>query len=189
MFPGRGVGRALLDRALTAAAGVECIGLDATPAGRPLYEKKGGRVVADLSRWEGNGLWTETGPSGTLSDDLLSLDRSVFGCDRETWLRRVAGRSALVAGAGYVGLLRAGAKAWYLGPLVARSGNASIEAIERLLPFAHGQKVYWDSPDLAFASPSQWGFTRQCPIYRMMLGKTLEQKVSHMIAIADPSTG
>ncbi|MEI8310916.1 MAG: GNAT family N-acetyltransferase, partial [Verrucomicrobiota bacterium] len=61
---GRGVGGALLNQALTASAGAKSIGLDATPAGRPLYEKNGFAVVAELSRWEGRPQWNDADAPG-----------------------------------------------------------------------------------------------------------------------------
>lgn len=50
---GRGVGRALLRACLARAdaAGARVVGLDATEAGRPLYEKEGFRAVVRTTRW------------------------------------------------------------------------------------------------------------------------------------------
>ena len=186
---GRGVGGALLAQALAASSGAKSIGLDATPAGRPLYEKNGFAVVAELSRWEGQPQTNEPGTTDRISDTLFSLVRGAFGCDREAWLRLLGKRSHVVAVENGYGMMRAGAKAWYLGPLVARDPDASKELVERLLPFARGGNVYWDSPDRALISPADWGFVRQRPLYRMIRGKAVEQNVSQMIAIADPATG
>jgi len=188
-FRGRGVGRALLDQALAASSGAESVGLDATPAGRPLYEKSGFSVVAELSRWEGNPPSGDTGAPGRISDSHLALDREVFGCDREEWLRLLGQRSHIVAAENGFGMIRPGAKAWYLGPLVASDPDTASAIVERLLPIARGGPIYWDSPDHAFVSPADRGFVRQRPLYRMIRGKMIAQNLPQMIAIADPATG
>jgi GNAT superfamily N-acetyltransferase len=186
---GRGVGGALLQKALTASSGAASIGLDATPAGRPLYEKNGFSVVAELSRWEGQPQASVRGEPGILTHEHLSMDREAFGCDREAWLKRLGQRSDVVAIEGGFGMIRPGARAWYLGPLVASHPEAAVSIVDRLLSFARGEKVFWDAPDLAPISPADWGFVRQRPLYRMIQGKTPTQDVSELIAIADPATG
>lgn len=128
-------------------------------------------------------------PMGTVSvipyGNCLALDREVFGCDREEWLRVLSQRPHVVSGEN---MMRPGAKAWYLGPLVARDHDASTDIVERLLPVACGGKVFWDDPDHAAISPAEWGVVRQRPLCQMIRGKALAQDLSKMIAIADSAT-
>jgi GNAT superfamily N-acetyltransferase len=51
----QGVGRALMDMALRhlREAGIPTVKLDATPAGRPLYESLGFSAEACMERWQG----------------------------------------------------------------------------------------------------------------------------------------
>jgi hypothetical protein len=165
------------------------MGLDATPAGRPLYEKKGFEVVSHLNRWEGQcGVGKRKASTGDWTA-LLTEDRTTFGCDRSTWLRRLARDSRVAATEQGFGMMRHGAKARYLGPVLALNADAGMEIIDLLTSEANGETVYWDAPEEAPVSPSRWGFVRQRPLYRMILGKPLPQKFSQMIAIADPATG
>lgn len=50
-YRGQGIGRALLTAALEAVAGRGPVGLDATPAGRPLYASQGFREIYPLARF------------------------------------------------------------------------------------------------------------------------------------------
>src|SRR5258705_13002800 len=66
-------------------ARVETIKLDATPAGRPVYENLGFKEVSLIQRWEGVAGSPPTA-RGTLDTtalgDVLILDRHAFGADR-----------------------------------------------------------------------------------------------------------
>ena len=53
---GRGIGKALLQRALDQLSDVSCVKLDATPLGQPLYEKLGFKAEWGLTRWETAGI-------------------------------------------------------------------------------------------------------------------------------------
>ena len=59
----RGIGRALLEHCLghLQARGVQCIKLDATPLGQPVYERLGFRAEWTLARWERAGQSSRVG--------------------------------------------------------------------------------------------------------------------------------
>jgi predicted N-acetyltransferase YhbS len=139
----QGVGTRLMTTALDYLSGrkVVTVRLDATPAGRPLYERLGFVAEWTLTRWQRPAL-DSTPPRQPglaqvrelLESDWLAivdLDAAIFGAPRERLLRSLAqvagGAIARVWPAqGAVrgwGLLRSGANAKYLGPLIcARDG-------------------------------------------------------------------
>lgn len=187
----RGVGAALLARCreYLHGRGVRCVKLDATPLGQPLYEKFGFRAEWSLQRWEK----TSAGATFSQADTRLrawrnsdpeavrSLDTTAFGVNRQHLLGTLAAASrvALVAEssgsevAGF-GFLRAGARADYLGPVVARDGGAAKVMIEALLAAAGDQGVFWDVPDPnreAVRLAATLGFVPQRPLLRMFIGE------------------
>ncbi len=93
-FRGLGIGTALLERAISYldAQGVPCMKLDATPQGRVLYEKLGFVPEYENERWI-----LQREPDETIIphvpvriEDVLELDREVFGADRSRLLRSLA---------------------------------------------------------------------------------------------------
>lgn len=87
---GRGIGTTLLKHAIAYldARGVCSIKLDATPAGRPLYEKLGFVSEYDVERWSLRRPHVDaaTAFERVELDDVLSWDRQVFGVDRSALL-------------------------------------------------------------------------------------------------------
>ena len=97
---GKGVGRALLAPALAFARehGATTVGLDATPAGRPLYARHGVRAVAEDPRWQRDPAAAPVPPSapqGSLSIypisscevmELHAYDAARFGANRASVL-------------------------------------------------------------------------------------------------------
>ena len=105
---GQGIGTRLLQEAMNTLAGVPSIRLDATPQGRPVYQRLGFEDEYELCRMQlaetmGGGFQGPggTAPSGQLQPDELSVrpmrhedlatvaeaDRRVFGADRLEVLR------------------------------------------------------------------------------------------------------
>jgi hypothetical protein len=133
---------------------------------------------------------------------LADLDAAVFfGADRLPVLRDLAvahpwggwlAEGTDGATTGYV-LSRPGARAWYVGPLVARD----IATAERLLraalaPLA-GQAVVLDTPDpnaQAGALAAEYGFKPRRPFMRMARGAPLPAtRTDWCYAIAGPEIG
>lgn len=137
---GRGLGRALMTRAL-AAAGERRIALVATEDGRPLYERLGFVGMGTVRQHQGIALAPSgEGPPGPgrvrplAPDDLpavADLDRAAAGSDRRRLLEALAASAAgLVCEAegriaGYA-FTRAFGRGHVLGPLVAEADGAAL---------------------------------------------------------------
>lgn len=97
-YRGRGIGTTLLERAIAYLDGkrVPCIKLDATPAGKPIYEKLGFESEWEIERWMLRRAGTPERPEPeeemmppALVERVLKADREVFGADRSALLRSV----------------------------------------------------------------------------------------------------
>jgi len=103
---GQGIGTALMRQALAflEERGVRCVRLDATPLGRPIYERLGFVAQYELARFEGSLVARENTPiqssasdllagvaaiSPTQLEQLLDLDRSITGTPRRKLLLRL----------------------------------------------------------------------------------------------------
>lgn len=204
---------------------VGCIKLDATPAGQAVYEKLGFQAETVLHRWEADrpalpeaaeqavaereepdaievkyllagGEWQRT---------VLQIDPAAFGGERLGLLQRLARdseRAAFVPNRGF-GMLRRGALAWYLGPLVAGDESAGWAMIRQLLTpeifSGSGKKkagqtrCFWDVPETNLAAVTaahQFGFIQGRPLIRMRLGERAGQSPQPLVwAISGPETG
>lgn len=200
----RGLGTELMQKALDylRKCTIPCIRLDATPAGRPLYEKLGFVAEWALTRHQ-------AAPSGAKkagSRDLVEadwpavekLDAAAFGAPRSRVLRSLSEGSwaTLVCPPegpilGY-GMLRRGSDRDYLGPVVC-DGPAATTLISALLSHAGGQPVFWDVPDdnpVATSLARDFGFTPVRPLTRMRFGgNSVPSDPKAQLAIADPSVG
>jgi GNAT superfamily N-acetyltransferase len=125
-FRRRGIGRALLERCLEhlCERGVRCIKLDATPAGKKVYDQLGFKAEWSLTRWERAGVHSQpTAPDSRVrswraADEQAfePLDLAAFGVARRRLVpalaRQSLGAFVFESGpdkiAGY-GLLRSGA--------------------------------------------------------------------------------
>jgi GNAT superfamily N-acetyltransferase len=100
-YRNRGIGTALLQRAVEYLddVGIPTLKLDATPAGKPLYEKMGFVTEYEIDRWILKRSVTEN-PAATISvlppevlDQVFESDRQVFGADRSALLDSLSERS------------------------------------------------------------------------------------------------
>jgi GNAT superfamily N-acetyltransferase len=145
-YRGRGIGTQLLEKAIeyVDSIGVPTLKLDATPQGRPIYEKLGFVSEYDIERWT---LHREPGslaslPPTTLPDfdKILEMDREVFGADRSELIRSIhldAPDFTLAVKlhgelAGYA-LGRGGTRADHLGPWVAWDEPTAWELLDEFL--------------------------------------------------------
>jgi predicted N-acetyltransferase YhbS len=196
----QGIATRLMRRALDylSGCGIRCIKLDATPAGRPLYEKLGFTPECTLTRYQGTAARKTANDEGRelAEDDWPTIDRidtAAFGVARTRLLRSLVQRkrSALVwpreAAVQSWGILRPGATADYLGPVVGAG------TILRLLQAAGNRSVLWDIPDVneaAKALATQLGFAPLRALTRMRLGPSeVVSDLRSQFAIADPSVG
>lgn len=155
----RGVGTALLGHAieyLLRERRIGCVKLDATPEGRPLYEKLGFQAEWGLQRWWRQGVRAgqeerrDSGPGkGGLGEESLRLDQRVFGADRGGLLT-LLGSGALARVTqpdGSFGLARDGARAVYLGPVTALESSSGEDLVRSLCDsLPPGREVFWDLP-------------------------------------------
>ena len=207
----QGIGTRLMRQALEylQGHGVECVKLDATPAGRPLYEKLGFVSQGTLTRCrrlaENETQYPQSAASKARDlapmdwDAVYEIDAVAFGAPRSRLLRSLAqdSRAALVWPAqGRVvgwGMLRPGANADYLGPLVCSSAEGSLSLVAALLGRAGSHAVIWDVSDQnesAKTTAQRFGFVPLRPLTRMCLGPNpVAGNPQAQFAIADPAMG
>jgi GNAT superfamily N-acetyltransferase len=174
----RGLATRLMDRSIAELRDRGLIPfLDATPAGRGVYERMGFRPVDALARWQGQGGGSESADAPELTDvaEIAALDRAAFGADRSAVLPDLVARAGGLAlrdadGDGYL-LARPGRTATYLGPVVARETAAAFRLVDAALARIAGP-VYVDVPDRQTALTgllAERGFEPQRPFTRMAL--------------------
>jgi GNAT superfamily N-acetyltransferase len=188
---GRGLGKRVFDevlgrvRALVDAGRLQCVGLDATPAGRGLYLRKGfvdGPRVLRL-RAEPDARPRAAAVAGPIAASelarVLERDRVVFGADRSGVLRALAEAAPeLARGAHAHGELRGyclgrgGDLADQVGPVVADDLETARSLVASVLTSSRKRPLVID----ARADP-RWlaalgglGFREQRPLTRMYLG-------------------
>lgn len=209
-FRRRGIASRLMKAALEylETAGTRTVKLDATPEGQAVYEALGFEKELLIERWEGVALKPASAQEEgcryldeeSLSE-LLSLDRSAFGADRERVLRALMEASTVaplisvsdgVHLDGYV-MARPGAAAYYIGPLVAVNERAAALLLDAMLAQLSGEKVY---VDFRAGFPegdgllARHGFTRQRELVRMQRGEKSVAGTSALVfAIAGPEIG
>ena len=142
---GKGLGKALLERAIEHldSRGIGCMKLDATPFGKPLYEKLGFVSEYQIERWM---LKRQSHEKPALKHDsveleeVLELYRQVFGADRSWLLRSIAEGDpdfvlTIRQGSGLAGyaFARRGSLADQLGPWTARDKNAAAALLDEFL--------------------------------------------------------
>jgi GNAT superfamily N-acetyltransferase len=205
-----GLGRALLDHCVDhlRGRGVRCFKLDATAAGRTVYEGLGFRDEWTLTRWEHPGVGLiSTRPNARVRtwrptdiERIEELDAAAFGVSRGLLLQQLARESPMglvwESGPGRIGgygLCRPGAQAFYVGPVVATTADAAVQLLEALLAPSRGQRLFWDIPDPNLAAV-EWarsrGFTAQRALTRMYLGDNRAKgDAGKQFALAGPEVG
>jgi GNAT superfamily N-acetyltransferase len=203
----KGVGTELLDRGIALIPEPIVARLDATPAGEPLYRKRGFIGEYRLTRWfldtaaRGDIRATDARPL-TLTDwpALLEMDAGTFGASRSTLLKRLAEEAPEYARVveengrlrGYA-FGRHGHLREHIGPLIA----ASADVAERLLDACLGphpeRAMFVDVPD----DQESWrgalvrrGFAIERPFLRMHRGQLMAPgQPSAVYAITGPEFG
>ena len=183
----RGIATRLMRAALEylSEMGVATVMLDATPDGRPLYEKLGFKVESLIERWTGIAQATPAVGCSTLNSserqEVLVLDRRAFGADRSKLIEMLI-EEALVPPLvttgvdgrvkGYA-LARRGTDATYVGPLVATAADAAMALLDELLSQLTGQRIYIDvNPDFGVSPEvlATRGLIKQRDLVRMGYG-------------------
>ena len=181
---GRGVGSALVTAVLERVTGLETIGLDATPNGRPVYERLGFAAASSLVRVGGaaegpaQARDAQTRPMETADwEAVLQLDREAFGADRSRVIRWAWTQAPALAWCaaedgrltGY-SLGRQGDRAVHVGPVVARSLPAARALVGSAAASATGRDVMLDvpvHPPAWVSSLQELGLREQRPFTRM----------------------
>lgn len=161
--------------------GVLWMKLDASNFGQPLYANRGFVPETRMERRLLGGdaprpLSPRGVASGGTADFPLELDKKGFGGDRERLLRmlsRLPGVqvATLPGGTGYA-MLRPGANAWQLGPMVCDGPQSGRALLQWALATTIGEALFWDL-DVgnlhAAALADEYGFTTQRELVRMAL--------------------
>ncbi len=204
-FRRRGIGRALLEKAVAhlEAEAVPCIKLDATPAGKILYQRLGFEAEYEIERWV---LKRDTGnarPVQRPSQDpgaALAMDREIFGADRTALLRSIAGTAPelLVLAPQDKGLAgyafgRSGSLADHLGPWIARDAVAARQLLADFLERSQRDTIFVDvltNNSWARALLNQRGFEFSRPLTRMHRGANIYPGQPDLVcAILGPEFG
>jgi GNAT superfamily N-acetyltransferase len=195
-YRGRGLARRLLTAALDLAdsAGIETIKLDATEQGRPIYESFGFRTEQPVERWSRPAIaraQSSKVPIATefraLSQQLQKLDFQAFAADRSMVMGALAKRSSTYSARCAFVLSRPGRTTDYLGPFVASDPSAAHVIIHDAIDASPDRAWSWDLMPAnkdATAIASQFGFTRQRCLTRMVRGKPLRGHEEMVYAIA-----
>ena len=194
--------RAALDYLSERAAAVK---LDATPAGRHVYEGLGFRVESLVERWAGSGRAAPdrdcSGLEAFAPDEICALDRRAFGADRSKLIESLLADGCVASAAvgagdgrlsGYA-LARRGSHAAYIGPLVADGAGQAASLLDCQLARFQGRQVYVDvntnfkgGADLLAAR----GFKKQRDLIRMVYGaEECAATSGSVFAIAGPEVG
>jgi len=201
----QGIAAQLMNVALEYLSGkVETIKLDATAAGKPVYEKFGFQVESVVERWIGTAKARNTETPSVLDPDavhdLLALDRVAFNADRSKLLERLIGaasvRPVLLRAAdgtlsGYA-LARQGTKADYVGPAVTTDPRQVESLLDQVLSQLPGRRVYIDFNTESGAGTnllSDRGFVKERDFIRMVKGGPGKKTSPLVVAIAGPELG
>ncbi len=191
----RGLASALIEKSLDYLKDrqVACIKLDATPAGEPVYRRLGFQAEWSFQRWERPGNPAPAVPFVPNSTFITpKIDREIFGADRKLWLERVAKDSQVILREDAFGMLRAGSRAAYLGPVASESPEAAEQIIRQLVGSVDGA-MFWDVPGPnghAAELAKELGFRPVRDLLRMWQGhRLITGDVSRQYALADPATG
>jgi GNAT superfamily N-acetyltransferase len=191
---GQGLGTRVFDevlelcRAEVREGRLRSVGLDATPAGRPIYVKRGfvdGPSPAGLVRMRGEhtpGVVPPPGVSVLGPADLgtvCAFDREVFGADRHTVLEWAQARAPALARIAREGskvrgycLGRHGDHSDHVGPVVAEDDETARDLVVACLASPRGRPVILDARAVPgwLGALSSLGFREERPFTRMYLG-------------------
>jgi hypothetical protein len=203
---GRGVGTAMMRHALAFldGRGVRSVRLDATPLGRPIYEKLGFVAEYTLGRYGGvcqgapDAPGVEPMPRATLSE-VSSIDEAITQADRDRLFRalfeeypdafRVVKRGEWVAG---FLASRPGANAVQIGPCMAGDEEAGRLLLADAAGRHAGQRVFIDVPlpnEPARRAVEALGLTVQREFLRMGRGTLVKEDVDSLWASSGPEKG
>lgn len=188
---GQGIGTRLLHQAIEYldGQGIATIKLDATPDGKPIYEKLGFVTEYEIERWvlgahsrpakPESPSELRTGESASL-EEILAVDRDAFGADRSALLHSIHRSAPEFTAALYLQgslsgytLGRRGSRADHLGPWMARTEAAAQQLLMAFLARSARETVFVDcmkSNPFAVRLVQSEGFGFSRPLTRMSRG-------------------
>jgi GNAT superfamily N-acetyltransferase len=181
---GQGIGTRLLEKTIEYldGCGIPSMKLDATPQGKPIYEKLGFLSEYEIERWLLNRPASEAASMTHPSEltEVLAFDHEIFGADRSELLRSVAQEAPQFVLqerdqnrlAGYA-FGRKGSKADHLGPWVAQDQDTARNLLQEFLRRSRQGLVFVDamkSNPWALALLRHQGFEPARPLTRMFRG-------------------
>jgi len=189
-YRGRGIGTRLLEKTIEYldATGTPTIKLDATPAGKPIYERLGFVTEYEMERWTlrrpvelaAASPEMEEAMPAPLVERILKADREAFGADRSALLRSVhQSDPQFTNGLWNAGAMEAyafgrrGSFADHFGPWIAKDERTARQMLEGFLARSRRELVVADcSMSNAFAARllREFGFTSTRPLTRMYRG-------------------
>jgi predicted N-acetyltransferase YhbS len=203
---GQGIGKELMVHAIRHLdqRGIPTIRLDATPLGKPLYERLGFVAEYELARWERAAGGGESHPAirpatPDLLDAVLDLDRRATGTQRERLIhllyrQRPDAMDVWMDGrelAGYVAF-RDGSRAAQIGPAIALNEEAGRALCDQAIARCGERPVFMDIP-LLNAPAMQWaearGFAVQRRLTRMVRGEPVCDQPALLWASSGPENG
>jgi GNAT superfamily N-acetyltransferase len=207
-YRNRGIGTTLLQRTLDhlGAAGIPTLKLDATPAGKPLYEKLGFVSEYEIDRWilrRTANQSTTTNGNALSSHDVASItqhDRQLFGADRAQLLRSINEKAphltqAICNGPELQGYTfgRSGLFADHLGPWMAQNEKAAKLLLDEFLQRSPRDTIIVDalkSNPIAGDLLRERGFSPARLLTRMYRGpNSFPGKPASLCAILGPEFG
>ncbi len=195
----RGLGTLLLGRAVDELRELGLVAfLDATPAGRALYEPLGFQAVEPVTRWRGTGRGGSPGGLAPVPDvaAIGALDRLAFGADRSAILADLLAREGALSlldprARGFL-LTRPGRTATHVGPVVASDESVALDLVAAALDGIEGPALI-DVPDREAGLAGllrERGFEPERAFTRMALGRDSAFGQPELVrAIAGPELG
>lgn len=203
---GQGIGRRLMEHAIRHLddRGIPTVRLDATPLGKPLYERLGFVAEYELARWEGVAPSPRPAPAvrpvvPKMLEAILELDRRATGTDRERLIRllyrqRPDAMQVLIDGSellGY-GTFRNGSRAAQIGPAAALNDEAGRTLCDAAIARCAGKPAFIDVP-LQNTPATRWaesqGFVVQRRLTRMVRGQPVSDQPTLIWASSGPENG
>jgi GNAT superfamily N-acetyltransferase len=205
-FRGNGLGGFLMQDLLKRAAGFPVIGLDATPAGKTIYEKFGFKACEKILRLSKSEIGSpdklrmpqiEGKMSISEINQVIDFDKDVFGTSRGKLIKSLICNSPDLVKCiwtennlkGFV-LGRKGKKFMQIGPISALNDDVAIELLNKLNSFLQGHSVIIDVPEVKVSflkTLESVGFSVIRSFDRMYLSEgQLLCKPENQFAIAGP---
>jgi ribosomal protein S18 acetylase RimI-like enzyme len=202
---GRGIGLAMMKHALAFCKrrGVVSVRLDATPLGKPLYDRLGFVEQFQLARYEGT-LPPARGVAGVETarpsqwETLAALDETTTGTDRHRALLGLFAEQGeevrcVWHGNRLAGFLAARAGSWalYLGPCIADAEAGPLLLADACHRYA-GRRIVLDIPEpneTAIRWVEERGLTVQRHLARMVRGVAVSERIEWLWSSSGPEKG